>query len=286
MAKHITSLLLLLAPCVHAEVTVLVFGDSYGDTGPTWKQVRDMFENHNIKATVKSSAIGGSAACQWAASDDGMAVVNEAKKLFPDATDGPDFVWYTMGANDNWQDGKFQSCLREAKGQSFDTALACVPPFNERVTACSVKMLTNYFKAFPKSKVMQSGYDQPCFNALCQVTFDAVFYGAYCPTNNLTCEATLGDHWLSMYLAGLEETFPQPQYDYTTLRMTGTGQVAWGVPGAEIGKPVISDGTNCEWNTLCVHPTYDSPAGKLWGETFWNLYFSKHVTQSNSSIEV
>jgi len=254
-------------------ISVMVFGDSYGDTGPTWHQVQDMFDARGVPAVVKSAAVGGTAACQWASNPDAMA--EKARHLFPHLPDGPDFVWYTLGANDNWRDREFQSCLRAAKGQSWDAVLACLHPFNDRTSACTKALLANFWSEFPLSKVMHSGYDVPCDNLVCQTTSDAQFYSSYCGDFNLTCSSLLGTTWQELYLSGLSVAYPIPRY--TALNMVGTVQKAAGIPGADTGAPVLDKGANCAWETLCVHPKYDTPAGRAWGEAFWQLFFRHHA---------
>ena len=48
------------------SLNVLVFGDSQGDTGPTWKALRDVLYKQKVKATVINKSIGGTKACAWA----------------------------------------------------------------------------------------------------------------------------------------------------------------------------------------------------------------------------
>merc|ERR1712060_618584 len=47
-----------------------------------------------------------------------------------------------------------------------------------------------------------------------------------------------------------------------------------GIPGADVGKPVLDRGSRCDWTVACLHPKYGTPAGTLWGDTMWDLYFS------------
>jgi len=255
----------------------MVFGDSYGDTGPTYHQVQKMFDDRNISATVRSSAVGGTAACFWAAGDNGEAIVRHANKSFPDLPDGPDFLWYTAGADDVWQSLSFQACERKAK--TWDDLQACFRSEEDRISNCSTKMLKKYAAAYPKSKIMHSGYDVPCQNTICKATFAALFDLSYCqkhqPKNRVGCNNQALYDMLNFYFDAMHAKFQVPQY--TSLFMMGTVQKAWGIPGADSGKPVINQTSNCAWETLCVHPTYNSPAGNAWGEAFWNLYFSKHV---------
>merc|ERR1712196_469590 len=98
----------------------------------------------------------------------------------------------------------------------------------------------------------------------------------------MTCASVLGFTWQTMYLTGLARKYPVSQY--TNLPMTGTAQKAAAVPGADVGKPVFDQGANCAWEALCVHPRYNTPAGKAWGDAFWNLYFSHHLISSNTTV--
>merc|ERR1712125_185000 len=124
------------------------------------------------------------------------------------------------------------------------------------------------------AKVMHSGYDVPCYDALCRATFTGVFDLAFCGRNN-TCNNQAMYEFIDTYHGGLKKQFSEPQY--TALFMMGAVQKANGVPGADAGKPVLTAGANCAWETECVHPTYNTPAGNAWGQSFWDLYFSKHL---------
>ena len=97
MAPSSKLLSMLLVAAARAEpnaTTVLVFGDSWGDTGPTWQTIRDAFARRNRTADVRSAAVGGTTACGWAPSS----LVNASRALFPElAETGPDFVWFTAG---------------------------------------------------------------------------------------------------------------------------------------------------------------------------------------------
>lgn len=264
-----------------ASINVMVFGDSYGDTGPTYHQVQKMFDDKGVSATVRSAAVGGTAACYWAGQDDGNAVVAHAKKLFPGLPDGPEFLWYTAGANDVWQSLDFEVCERLAK--TWDGVLGCMKKLMSKVTGCTAKMLNKYFKEFPKAKVMQSGYDVPCYNQGCLDTFTGVFDLTFCAKNN-TCNNQGMFDFITMYQGALRPLLPEAQY--TTLFMMGAVQKANGVAGADVGKPVLTETANCAWETECVHPTYNKPSGNAWGKGFWDLYFSKHVQVNATSTNV
>lgn len=76
------ALLLFAAPLHARNVTVLVFGDSWGSLGPSWHELVDVFAKHGVPATVRSSAVGGTRACQWASEPQALNL--EAAKQFPD----------------------------------------------------------------------------------------------------------------------------------------------------------------------------------------------------------
>jgi len=264
-----------------AKVNVLVFGDSFGDTGPTYHVVQDMFDLHKIDANVQSSAIGGTAACQWAGMDQGNEMVKQVQKLFPDAQDGPDYVWYTMGANDQWQDGSFQSCLKQSASDA--DAQACAEAESDRIFACTTKMLDNFWSVFPKSKVLQTGYEVPCQDFLCQDTVDRVFYGNYCK-NNITCSNHIGYNFQTYHMDSLKTRYPNKPYN--SISIIGAAQKAAGIPGADVGKPNFDKGAKCEWTTFCCHPKYGSPAGDAWRDAFWDLYFSNEFPAEKVAVSV
>lgn len=261
-------------------VSVLVFGDSYGDTGPTYHQLQDTLDAHEVKAVVRSAAIGGTAACWWASQDNGMALVNKARDLFPSLVDGPEYLWYTAGANDVWQNRAFKDCQKKAK--SWKALSSCIVALKEDVKSCTTALLENYWKAFPKSKVLHTGYDIPCYSLNCRLTFDSPFFVEYCGSN-VTCANTMGRTYEELYIGDLTAKYHQPQY--TGLHFIGASQKAWGVKGADVGAPVMTEGSNCRWVTECVHPTYNSPAGKAWGSAFWDKYFSRQIS-GNKTIAV
>jgi hypothetical protein len=65
--------LLLLCLVGYSEaVNVLVFGDSQGDTGPTWKALQDVLDKHKSNATVINKSVGGTRACGWASDPDAI----------------------------------------------------------------------------------------------------------------------------------------------------------------------------------------------------------------------
>ena len=82
---------------------ILVFGDSQGDVGPTYKVVEDQLKQHGKAGTVINAAIGGTLSCGWA--KDPKAVAKAAAKAF--GSSGPHLVWLTVGGNDMAGDSKY-----------------------------------------------------------------------------------------------------------------------------------------------------------------------------------
>jgi len=264
MTRSIASLVLLLvAVPLHARnVTILVFGDSWGSLGPSWHELVDIFAKHKIPATVKSSAVGGTRACQWASEP--QAINLEAAKLFPDQP--VDYLWYTAGGNDlanKW----YVACSEGAK--TYDKAIQCMKNAMVNVNNCTETMLTKFLApgAHPDSKVLQVGYDLPCEVGRC-VT-DPRF--AFCGTNR-SCQNSGTVAWQPLLLGPMAAKFPA---HYTGIDILGTVQAAGGVAGAATGKPVIDTGSPCGLMTACVHPRYGGAGATAVGDAMWDLYFSK-----------
>jgi hypothetical protein len=220
------------------ELNVLVVGDSFGDTGPTYRALDDAFLYNGVPATVKSTAVGGTTCCHWASQESGMKLVNDAKQEFPDAAEGPDYMWFTLGANDQWSDGDFQACLKSAHGGSFQDALDCLPAEVERVSGCAQTLLENYWKVFPKSKVLFTGYDIPSFGLLCDPVTEA-FFGKFCGSD-VSCSNQLEVEVQKRYSAALIQKFAN--YPFTAASFIGAAQKGSGIAGADVGTPVIAQG--------------------------------------------
>merc|ERR1712151_635856 len=91
-----------------------------------------------------------------------------------------------------------------------------------------------------------------------------VFDLTFCNKNN-TCNNQGMHDFIDIYIGEMQKQLSEPRY--TTLFMMGAVQKANGVPGADAGKPVLTaGGSNCAWETECVHPTYNTPAGNAWGK--------------------
>lgn len=260
-----------------AELNVLVVGDSFGDTGPTYRALDDAFKNNGVSATVKSTAVGGTTCCHWASQESGMKLVNDAKKEFPDATEGPDYMWFTLGANDQWSDGDFQSCLKSAHGGSFQDALDCLPAEVARVSGCAQTLLENYWKEFPKSKVLFTGYDIPTFSLLCDPVTEA-FFGKFCGGDR-SCSNQLEVEVQKQYSASLEQKFEKHPFTYVSF--IGAAQKGAGIAGADVGTPVIDQDVPGKYTAFCVHPKYGTPAGDAWTDAFWDKYFKLEVGDLN-----
>ena len=258
----------LVAPACAKNYTVMVFGDSWGSLGPSWHEIQDMFDRNNVTAVVKSAARGGTTACQWA-EHGGISMAYEAKQLFPNVTDGPDFVWYTLGGND-LVNKNYANCSLQAK--TFAENLACMNNQTQKANDCTAAILTKFFEVFPKSKVMQCGYDIPCADGGCVKTDDA--RNEWCGAN-VTCMNEFTVAWQDMLVGTTQRRFPQPQY--TGLNILGTVQAAGGVPGAATGSPNMTVGSPCELMHSCVHPEHGKSGATAIGDAFWRLFFSKHL---------
>lgn len=177
-------------------------------------------------------------------------------------------------------DAAFQMCTRKAK--SIEEAEGCTDVATNRVRKCTEKLFDNYWKAFPKSKVMQVTYDVPCENAACRGV-DAGFLGGYCGSN-ITCLNTMAVHWVSDYIGTLSKKYAEPSY--TAVHIEGVGQKVEGDVKADVGVPDLDRSGVCDKMIACVHPVYGSKYGTAVGNAFWDLFFSKHVTKDNSTLVV
>jgi lysophospholipase L1-like esterase len=118
------------------EWNVLVFGDSQGDVGPTYRVLQDQFVAHNVSANVVNAAVGGTLSCGWLATGPD-AVVKAAQHAFPGAA--PDFVWFTAGGNDLAQDADYAAC--NARAASFADSRACLVTANQKLITCTDTLL-------------------------------------------------------------------------------------------------------------------------------------------------
>jgi hypothetical protein len=263
--------------------SVLVIGDSWGDTGPTYQVIGDAFKANGVVANVSNRAIGGTTACQWAAKtksdktnaefNAGQALINAAQEEF--GADGPEFVWYTLGGNDLAFDDTYHSCLSAAS--STEDAHACVKASSDKAKACTKQLFDPFFAAFPKMKLMQCNYDVPCESLLCDAIIVNDFLGGnFCKGNKL-CMNSLAVYWAEIYTKQLQKEYAQPQY--TALDIFGTVQQANGISGASPGNPVLNqDSGSCGEEVLCIHPKYGSKMATAVGNVFWDMFFSKYVS--------
>merc|ERR1719387_1432439 len=130
-------------------------------------------------------------------------------------------------------------------------------------------MFDHFYKVFPNARIMQAGYDIPC--------------GNLCGTNS-TCLNTMLHSWNTNHLDRMQQKYPAP--GYTSIKLIGAVQMANNVAGADYDKPVYDKSANCAWETECIHPTYNTPAGKAWGDGMWKLYFSKQGLNASSTLVV
>jgi len=281
-----------LSAVAQASYNVLVVGDSWGDTGPTYQIIADQFKANGVDATVTNRAIGGTTACGWATKtksdktsttfNAGEAMINAAQEEFGEQ--GPDFVWYTLGGNDLVFDDDYHGCLAAAKDET--AAQACVKISSDKAKECTKQMFEPFFAKFPNTKLMQCNYDIPCENALCNSLIVNNFIGGKFCNGNKLCMNKLGLYWAEIYTKQLAKEYSQPQY--TALDIFGTVQMANGIEGASPGNPVMDrDSGGCNALTqevMCIHPKYGSKMATAIGQVFWDQFFSKHVTASNATL--
>jgi len=265
--------------------TVLTLGDSWGDTGPTYKVIKDAFDKHGVAVDSKNRAVAGTTACGWASKtksdktkttfNAGEALVNAALEEFGEA--GPDFVWYTLGGNDMADDSDKPACMKAAT--TDEEAYACVKTASDKAKACTESLFEPFFEKFPNSKLMQANYDVPCNSPLCHMTVTSNFLGgAYCKGDKF-CDNKMGVYWSQVYVQELRKQYAEPQY--TGLDIFGTVQAANGIPDAAPGKPNLNyDSGDCSvlHELLCIHPAHGTKMATAIGDQFWEQFFSKHVT--------
>jgi len=246
--------------------TLLVVGDSWGSFGPSWHSFQDMFDRHGVNATVKSAARGGTTACQWAQKD--TILVEAAEKLFPGLADGPDYMWYSLGGND-LVDKPYVECSKKAT--SPGDQLRCLDGINAVINKCTDRILEAYWAKFPKSVVVQCGYDFPCEAGKCIPQPRNV----YCGTN-VTCMNEGSVYFQHIQVDARTKRYPPTQY--RGLNVLGAVQAAGKVHGAAVGKPNMTVGSPCDLMAECVHPAYNHSGAVAIAEAFWDLYF-KNATQ-------
>lgn len=249
-------------------VNVLVFGDSWAAMSPSWSMLVDMFARHGVAAKVKSISESGTRACQWSQYPNNLA--DAARDMFP--TRGADFVWYTLGGND-LQDSEYQACLHRAAFSHKDT-IACMRQATKKINWCTHTLLSKLWNRYPRTKVLQCGYEIRCEAYECQKRSQFRTYCAY----NTTCRHEMFLQWQSM-LFHPENSEPPYQADsrFTGINILGAVQKVGKVIGADVGRPAIHEGTPCNLMIECIHPAKGTPGAWMVGETFWDLYFRKRV---------
>ena len=85
-------------------LNVLVFGDSQGDTGPTYQALQDAFDLHSVSANVVNAAVGGTLACGWLDDGGASAIADAARDAFGTRA-APDVVWCVLSLT-------FRACAR------------------------------------------------------------------------------------------------------------------------------------------------------------------------------
>ncbi|GMH82320.1 hypothetical protein TrST_g12548 [Triparma strigata] len=246
-----------------ADYNILSFGDSQGDTGPTYAVIQDVLDQNNVAAKVVNAAVGGTLSCGWAAESD--AIVTAGRSAFP--VSGPDLVWLTVGGNDLAGDAKYHACLKLSKTDS--AARRCLDAANSRLMECTKTLLDGLWKGFPDAKVGMYNYEVPCVEDYCLEESANFLGGDYCLSQSspIGCMVDLLSYWQTIYVDALEVMYGKEKF--TGMNMLGVAQQASGVPGASQGNPSRDAGSKCEWMTSCVHPTYGTKTADAIGEVLW-----------------
>ena len=252
---------------------VLVFGDSQGSQGPTWRTLQDELDAHGISAHVVNKAVGGTSACGWAEHPEAM--VTASREAFPNATEGPDLVWFTAGGNDLSGDLRYHECTLVASSDA--EVRACLHDANDLLIACTQKLFDSLWRTFPKAKVGQYNYMATCMQGECLLEGAAYLGGPFCLEAKHShgsaseCMLLLLQYWQTIFVDELQRQYAKPRY--TGMNLLGAVQQASGVPGASVGHMNVSGGgANCEWLHGCVHAIYGTPAAKAIGAAMWSLW--------------
>lgn len=269
---HHVTLSLLLADEPPEDVGVLVFGDSWGALGPSYHMIEDMFKWKGVSATVRSTAVSGTRACQWSMNPANLPLA--AGLLFPPK--GPDFVWLSLGGND-LLDPSYLKCSRLAR--DLHEALACVQTITYQTNLCEFALLDKLYEAYPHTKVVQCGYDFQCGAGLCL----PIERFPFCH-ESIVCANALGRAWERFLVEPVVERYVEAPGWFTAIDVDGAAQSAADMPGATAGRPLIEWSSPCYMMTACVHPTYGSLAAAKIGDAFWDHFFSKHVTPNMAPL--
>lgn len=239
---------------------MLVFGDSWGAMGPSWQVLRDMFIQHGVNATVRSTAVSGTTACQWA--NNPRNLLRAADIMF--GAEGPDYVWFTLGGNDLLTD-EYMSCAKAAT--SAEEANACAQEAAIAARHCNRNLLVRFLEVFQKAEVFQTLYDIPCISASCPIQrFPICGWDARCASD-------ISVKWGETLALPLNRTLQR----YTTINTMGVCQAAGKMEGVSVGHPNLDAGSPCDLMLWCDHPQPSSMASWAFGELLWSEYFERRL---------
>jgi hypothetical protein len=263
------------------QLKVLVFGDSQGALGPSWRTLQHTLNKNGVNANVVSKAVSGTLACGWAAT--ASALADAAKEVFPDS--GPDFVWYTAGGNDMEEDKEYHTCLQNVTTDAG--AKACLATANKKILNCTSTLLDGLWEVYPSAKVGMYNYEVPCFGKewlprLDCMPFDTNYLGGQYCAGNITCVLTQLVHWQTIYVDALQRKYKAPKF--TGMNLLGAVQAASGIAGASPGHPVMTAGSDCLYMIECVHPTPLTPTATAVGDAMWNMWLSNLTSNAASGL--
>ena len=209
-------------PTAGASDSIVAFGDSWAWLG--YNQFRDVFSAHNMTTSLR--AIPGTPAAYWALIEPN-ALVDAVDKA------GANAVYLSIGGNDYLE------------GLPLGHAVELLHV--EMIKSTRV-MLDRLFEERPHVQVFHFGYELLNWDSclLCKAFGATELKGRgphLCPdTTNVTCMTTAQATWLQRkYIdEGLADVY-KDNPNYHGLNLLGTLQVAGGVAGASVGRPVMSE---------------------------------------------
>jgi hypothetical protein len=183
----------------------------------------------------------------------------KAEEFFPNGDVG--FVWYTLGGNDRG-DESFTLC--SAAATTPDEMRVCLESLTQSIVQCSTVLISELWRGFPSTKVVQVGYDLPCHKPGDNTMFPV------CGTD-IECFNKLAIAWNDGHLA---EMTSRLDHRYSGISVMGATQVGGQVDGAQVGKPVLTEGSPCHLMGGSVHPIWPLAGSTTIGEYMWQEYFS------------
>jgi len=186
-------------------VPALVFGERGGTGGQGQQVLGDIFRRRAADLVVRSAAVPGTRACQWAGVPGNLAAA--AAREFPGT--GPHVVLLALGGNELWSPA-YQACSEGSN--DLASAHRCAEGAAEAAGRCNVDLLTRLYEKFPRVKVVHAVPDLRCSAGGCS----HLARWPYC-RNNLTCASGLAGGWATKLLMPAQKRFGDDRYEGVVL---------------------------------------------------------------------